>query len=339
MVTHQLGFVTIMEPGNLEYQTDLLIESIRRLPSLRACPIYAVQPRRGAAPSQRSLTIMADHDVQFIAADLNRSWRNHGPMNKVYAGAYIESLVERMVDTLVFLDSDLLFVDAVDELVLRDGEVAAAKPVDFRVLGQPVDQPITPYWEMIYQNCGVEEPPSWQVTTSIDRRPILPYFNDGVVAVRPTAGIFRRWRENVERLARDERARRFQPNTDPFLFLDQAMFAGTLLAQLSRDQIRLLDRRYNYTLVSRSAPAELRINRLDEVAIVHYHKSLYSMDWMQDIDVPAPLATWLQSRLPLKRRHRRFINLTAGLRKAVRTRRETARNEVGGAVPQRLLGS
>lgn len=311
----QMGFVIVMEQGNLEHQTTLLIESIRRLPSLRECPIYVIQPRPGKRPSQRSLDLLFDHEAVFISANLNKSWSHHGTMNKVYASACVEALTEHTLDTLVFLDSDVLFINPPDELVLDERHVVAVKPVDLQGLGQPVDRPISPYWEMIFENCGVREPPDWFVTTTIDRQRIVPYFNEGVAAVRPSRGIFRRWKENVERLAHDQRARSFPAGTDEFFFLNQAMFAGTLLAEISQEQIRLLDQRYNYSLRPRKlAPAEVRSGGMGELVVAHYHKKFYSGDWMEDIDVSEPLASWLRSRLPLRRRYRRSINLASKVR-------------------------
>jgi lipopolysaccharide biosynthesis glycosyltransferase len=311
----QLGFVIVMEQGNLEYQTTLLIESIRRLASLRECPIYVIQPRPGKRPSQRSLDLLFDHEAVFISTDLNKSWSQHGTMNKVYASAFVEELTEHALDTLVFLDSDILFVNPPHDLTLDERHLVAVKPVDLQGLGQPVDQSISAYWEMIFEACGVRALPDWHVTTTIDRRRILPYFNEGVAAVRPSQGIFRRWRDNAERLAHDQRARSLPAGTDEFFFLNQALFAGTLLAEVPQEQIRLLDQRYNYSLRPRRlAPAEVQRGGLEELVIVHYHKKFYSEAWMDDIDLGEPHASWLRSRLPLRRRYRRSINLASRVR-------------------------
>jgi hypothetical protein len=103
-VGDMLGFVIVVENGDLEAKITLLVESIRRLPTFSDYPIYVVQPRRGKPPSRRTLDFLANQRAVFVLNDLNRTWRHHGPMNKVYASALIESWVERAVDTFVFLN-------------------------------------------------------------------------------------------------------------------------------------------------------------------------------------------------------------------------------------------
>jgi hypothetical protein len=103
-VGDMLGFVIVVENGDLEAKITLLVESIRRLPTFSDYPIYVVQPRRGKPPSRRTLDFLANQRAVFVLNDLNRTWRHHGPMNKVYASALIESWVGRAVDTFVFLN-------------------------------------------------------------------------------------------------------------------------------------------------------------------------------------------------------------------------------------------
>ena len=98
VVNDRLGFVIIMEQGNLEYQTLLLVESIRRLPTLQKCPLYVVQPRAGRRPSERTLRGLAQHhDALFVFGDLNRTWRHSGTMNKAYATALARKLASQRV--------------------------------------------------------------------------------------------------------------------------------------------------------------------------------------------------------------------------------------------------
>jgi lipopolysaccharide biosynthesis glycosyltransferase len=163
---------------------------------------------------------------------------------------------------------------------------------------------------MIFENCDVTQAPDWSVTTVLDRHEVLPYFNDGVLAVTPSAGIFRRWRDNAERLAQDARALSIHPDSNQFFFLDQAIFAGTVLGQLSQEQVKILPHAYNFTLVSRESPAQhAHVSSIDEVTILHYHRAFYSLDWTHEIEISEPLAGWFRSRLPLRRQRRRISTL------------------------------
>jgi hypothetical protein len=345
---HTFGFVIVMEQGDLEAKTALLVESIRRQPALAACPVFVVQPRSGPPPAPATLATLAKHDAHFVYADLNRSWRRHGPMNKVYAAALVESFVEQTVETLVFLDSDVVVVTPPDGLALTGAEVAAAAPIaQWQVgkAGQLVGELLNPYWAMIYEVCGVRELPDWHVTTTIDRRRMLPYFNSGVVAVRPAYGIFRKWLENVERAAQDKRARQLSTDSLEFFFFDQTMLAGTLVAELTREQVRVLEHRYNYPLPAHHLlPDGVRVRRLEDVSIVHYHAAFSNLYWMDEIEIAEPLASWLRgklplrprlrltraasllltshllSRLPLRRRHHAWVRYIPGIRKTLLAR-------------------
>ena len=324
----RLGFIIIVEQGNLEYQTLLLVESIRRLPALQQSPIYVVQPRAGRRPTERTLRSLAQHDAAFIFGDLNRTWRRSGTMNKVYASAYVEALTEHTLDTLVFLESDTVLISPPDDLVLSGREVVAAVPIHKLNVAQRVDSPVSPYWHMIYENCAVRRTPDWHVTTVVDQHDVLPYFNDGVIAVQPSAGIFRQWRDNAERLARDERALNMPADSEEYFFVNQALFSGTLLGQLSREQIRILDHTYNFTLVSRTSPAQhVRVSALDDVKIFHYHRALYSSDWMKEVTASEPLEAWFRSRLPLRRQRRRISTLVRDGRKRQRQASRRSRLE------------
>jgi hypothetical protein len=301
---YRLGFVIIIEHGELESKTTLLVESIRRLPVLQDCPIYVVQPRPGALPSRATFDILDQQDVRYVYANLNRTWRHHAFMNKIYASAWIESFVENTLETLVYLDADVILTRAPEGLALTGEEVVAVAPIaewQAGKVGQLVEKPLTPYWKLIYDICGVKELPEWEVTTIIDGLRIFPYFNSGVVAVQPAQGIFRLWQESMERLAQDERVHQFAANTREFFFLDQASLAGTLLARFSREQIRVLNHRYNYPLPAHHLlPDGVRGSALDDISIVHYHTLFSNLYWMDDMVISEPLKAWLLERLPLR---------------------------------------
>jgi lipopolysaccharide biosynthesis glycosyltransferase len=302
----KLGFVLVVEHNDLEPKSTLLVESIRRYEALKLAPIYVVQPRTGPPPSKACLSSLAQNGAVFIFADLNREWRRHSMMNKVYASALVEELVENKVQTLVFLDSDVLVTSGPDGIELNGEEAVAVAPIaEWRLgqMGQPVDEPITQIWELVFDVCGVKWPPSWQISTMIDKRVIFPYFNSGVVAVQPTLGIFRKWRENANRLAQDERAHKIPENSRDYTFLDQTTLAGTLLAELPREKIRVLSHRYNYPLHAHNVmPEEVRAKALEDIHFVHYHGHFSNLYWMDDIQVSEPFKAWLLARIPFRPR-------------------------------------
>jgi hypothetical protein len=303
-MSSDLVFVLVVEAGNLEGQAALLIESIRGFTGpFRDSPIWVVQPRPGRAISQTTLDIFFQHNVVFVSSHLNKTWQNFGYANKVYAAAFVEDHVADTAGTLVFLGSDTLFLHPPDQLVLRADEVVAVRPVEgTRTLASPADQPLSDYWSLLLQIAGVAPSQVWDVMTAVCQHRIRAYFQGDMLAVRPSRGLFRQWRANLERCSSKDISNRFHASTPEYCNLEQALFAATVMANTSRLEVRILDWRYHYPLPQHDAlSAATRATFLDDLVTVHYHKAFYDLNWMKKLDVREPVKSWLLQRLPLKR--------------------------------------
>ncbi len=316
------AFIIVIEAGILEENTLLLVESIREFGGpCRHSAIYVVQPREGVMISQKTMNVLTKHDVIYIRANFNDTWFSYGVANKVYAAAFIESLVKGTVDSLTFLDSDTIIVNPPVDLFLETTGVVAVRPTDIRGVGQLVSAPLTPYWESVWDVCGVNPPVGWDVSTTVDEQRIYPYFNSGLVTVNPQEGLFQLWRENMDRLARDERISSLPQRCDERIYLDQAALAATILSKVSQQQTTILDHRYNYPLhLHGRMPQATRVSSLDELVVVHYHRIFQDRSWINNISVDGFLAKWLLARLPLSsgktsrwrgvpERYRKFMNV------------------------------
>jgi hypothetical protein len=325
-----LAFAFVVESGDLEAKAVLLARSIRRFAGpLRESPIWVVQPRRGQPVSAGTLREFADCDVIHVVSDLNRIWADYAFANKIHTAAFVEDQVAGRVETLCFLDTDLVCVGPPADLLLRDGFDLALRPVDKFNVGSAVEVTIDPFWRWVYGLCGVDDANVWSVTTSVDRREVRAYFNAGLIATRPEKGLFGRWRDNLLK-ARDGVAA--ANLTDKQMFhLEAALFASTVLASVPRARIRLLDPRYNYPFYPPFAHAGLldvdgRRLRLDDLVLVHYHRTFYDLDWAKQVEVGDTLERWLLERLPLgDRRGSRKSGILSWLRRPTRRRRRGAR--------------
>ncbi|HEX6924554.1 MAG TPA: hypothetical protein VF167_03965 [Longimicrobiaceae bacterium] len=307
----KLGFFLIIEAGDLEHKALLLVESIREFAGVyRNAPIWVVQARAGRGPSATTLAKLSEHQAYFVRAELNCTWRDYGPGNKPYSAAFLEHLLEGSVDTLVLLDSDMIFVNPPVALELNGEEVIAVRPVDEAHLGSPSDELPSTYWRGIYEVCGVDSTRVWDVRSTVDRKLIRAYFNAGLVAARPAAGLFRDWRENMERLASRRNDSTIFPSHRERWFLDQSCLAATVLARTDRRQVRILDRAYNYPLHKQPVlSAAERLTSMRELTVIHYHDEFYRTRWRRTIEVPPDYAEWLDKRLPLPSGARRLQQL------------------------------
>ena len=319
--TRKLAFVLVVEAGKLEAQSRLLVESIRTWTGIYAhCQIWAVQPRKGERLSQQTLDTFMQHDVMLISYDLNRLWRHHPISNKVYAAALVEKMVTRKVETLVFVDSDVIFLQPPEDLVLPPGKSLAIRPVHhpsvvgIRVASNNESIRINPYWQMFFDVCSVKPEDLWNVHSTMGNHEIVAYFNVGLVAVKPTRGLFAKWQENLERLSQNRQYQtsliskfgKSQPAPSsssryyrPWYHLNQVLFACTVLSSLDREEVVILSPLYNYPLQLQTKLLEPVLqSSLDKLIAVHYHREFEREKWWQHIVVEEPFHSWLKERLP-----------------------------------------
>lgn len=315
----RLGFGCVAEAGDLERRTILLIESIRTFAGpFKEAPIWVVKPRRGRGLSRKTLDAFNRLKVHFIDKDLNRAWPNYGLANKTYAAAHVEAFASSQVETLCFMDSDMVCVQPPMSFVCQEQCVVAVRPVDLRFVGLLADEPLDLFWKVVYETCGVDASKVWNVETRVYRQSIRAYFQTGLVALRPERGIFRQALDNLERMAIDDRRRAFSRQQN--VFIEQALFTATILSKVSREEILMLGPDYSYPLDLHSQlGSERKFSRLNDLAVIHSGASFYDLRWLNTFTVDEPLKTWLLSRLPLpdhrwslrvRNRLRRFIGVS-----------------------------
>ena len=303
-MNHQIAFVLVVESGSLESKSILLVDSIRNFAG-EFCdsPIWVVQPRKGHPISPETMSFYIANNVTYINSNLNRKWKHYGVANKVYAAAFSESILVDQVDTLVLLDSDTIFLKPPQDLLLKDDKVIGLRPVDKINIGLSLETPINDYWKVFYEHYGVSPDKLWSVNTTADQKEIRAYFNSGVVAVKPSLGLFQAWRDCFEQLCLNSKMSNLDQESKEFFHLDQASLSAMILGQLSRDQVKIFDHRYNYPLhlhCKGELPNSSKVTQLDESVLVHYHNLFYDLNWFEKILVGPEIKQWLLKRLPLK---------------------------------------
>ena len=289
-----LAFVFCVEPGRLEAEACLLARSIRRYGGrLASSPLYAVQPR-GAQPLRpETLAVFATEGVTHRAAVLNGPYAQWPTTNKVFGVADIESIAE--TEFLVFLDTDSVIINEPLELLLPAGHDLGVQPTvqQFRGSTGPGD-PNDPFWLNVYRICDVPEPP--YVLTMIDRVRIRGYYNGGLIAMRRTAGLGRRWLDFLMRIGPDV------PNKARYN-LDQVALAAVAAGLPGR--VRVLPSTYNYN-IGRRQDFVLEADRSagwDSLVHLHYHDAFRRPDFLSTVRPPLDpedeRCRWLSQFLPL----------------------------------------
>lgn len=292
-----LAFVACVERGELEQKALLLCRSIRRFAGRHAnAPIYTFQPRTGTTISRDTAAQLAELGVQHSSETLNRDYAHYAIGNKIFASARAEELAS--AEVVVFLDSDTVIVNEPVAFELLDGIDAAVRPVDMHRSPQEPDDDDDPFWRTRFRRVSSSGPgdplddywlrmydllriaPRPFVETTCSHQRIRAYFNSGMIAVRRSAQLFARWRDDFVRLMDAQHI----PRNGPPHYMDQLSLAATLTRVWER--VAIPDGRYNYPLPGRDALHEpYRSLPLEELVHIHYNSRFDEV------------ARWLEPRL------------------------------------------
>ena len=315
MANENIGFVAIIEHGSLEQKAVLLVKSIRRfLRDPETYPVIIVRPRQGPEISGSTRKKLSELGAKYVFEPSNVKWRHHPFANEAYGASIAEEILLNEVGTLVYLDSDIVCLHDPSPLALPDDKDVAVAPVDFSYVGaNKYGKPINDFWKLIY-SLNEPRPDAMKFClTGVDKVKILPYFNSGVVAVKPQVKIFEKWRDSFERLRKSPFLARYSPLLNEFFFIDQALLSSSILSTVSGERSLLLEQRFNFPSVTRwiesqknnvnpAAGNDLRID-LDDICLYHYHNDFYNMSWLQYVSATAEKYSWLTSELPLSKQH------------------------------------
>jgi hypothetical protein len=291
-----VALIACVERGPLEQQTLLLCRSLRRFGARYAhAPFYTFSPRRGVGPCRRTLVALADLGVEHCDKELNHEYRDYGYGNKVFVSAWAEEHLKE--DVLVFIDSDTLITREPSELDLPKDTDAAVRPADSTFMNSTGPaHPMDAYWQKVYKlfNLRCE----LFVETELGRR-VRAYFSAGLVAVRRSAGLFQRWREDFLRLVDAGCI----PDTTGMDRMDEVSLAVTLTRTF--EKVRILDDRYNYLIYKRSQLADPWCNaQLENLVHVHYRRCFNIPGYLRALEPPldpaSEIVQWLEKYLPLE---------------------------------------
>ncbi len=223
---------------------------------------------------------------------------------KVWGAAAAEAWAEANgYPVLVWTDADSVVVREPTPMLLPPGVAFGYRPVDLALIGSPWGEAPDAFWQLVYEGCGVErieaEPP---ITTSVDQRDIRPYFNAGMLVVRPEAGLLRAWRDNLLRLHSEPRFQQFlNPRELHWVFFHQAVLAGTVLTLVPREARLQLPHFLNYPLhLHARYPEDRRPASLAQLLSFRHDDLFDRPGWVEMVPAAGsdqPVLSWLQTQL------------------------------------------
>jgi hypothetical protein len=233
--------------------------------------------------------------VRLLAFDASQAELDFPFAGKTIAAGFAEYLAQERASILVWMDRDSLIIQEPAALLLTGGKFLGYRPVDHTLIGSPVSQPPDPFWELIYNYCAVDIQEVKPMLTSVDEKMIRPYFNAGMLVVRPQQKLLQSWAANF-------RALHTLPAFNPFyeqdflyrLFIHQAILAGTILAETQYEERSELPYLVNYPFhMHDTYPASRRPTKLNDLISFRYDTLAGDPNWQKIIVIDEPLLSWL----------------------------------------------
>lgn len=239
-----MNLIFVVQRGELELKALLLAWSLRRshgqaLNLYAACPHYADW---GDIDAQ-TLAALARLNVQLLK--FIPAFAPHYPIgNKLGLLGLLPPN-----EPALFLDSDMISLQAWDPAALLGEHAVTAKPADMGTWGDELR------WRQVYALANLEFPLR-RVRLTVSGQLSLPYFNAGVVAAREPSQFSQAWLEAAQALHDCD-----LPLGERFPWLDQIALP---LAMVQQPSWAALDECWNF-------PAHLRALGTKQVNLCHYH--------------------------------------------------------------------
>lgn len=288
-------FACLIRPGKIENQAIGLIRAIRENTGMFSQhPIWILKPDNSGELSEEGLITLNELDATLTTFQMDRSADLFPFAPKVYASAFAEAQAEGQGDTITWMDTDSIVIQEPSELLLRPEKLLGYRPVDHTLIGSMFDQPISPFWESIYDDCHVDVENLFPMTASVDENVIRPYFNAGMLVVHPETGLLRSWCNNFQSLYKVAHYEDFYTENILYkIFFHQAVLAGTILSSIQPADLQELPYLVNYPLhMHGDYPKDRKPKFLNEVITCRYDMLFESENWRKAIPINEPLKTW-----------------------------------------------
>jgi len=220
---------------------------------------------------------------------------------KVYAAAAAELHLKGKTSLLAWLDPDTLVFQEPAEFRLPEDAMLGCCPVQLKNVSSIYAEPLDDFWKLVFTGCQTPPERVFPLTTTVDRVTIRAQINAGLLVVRPQAGLLQTWKENFSRLYVNGQFDPFYARNRLYaIFVHQAILAGTVLAQLEQDNIRIFPHTYNYAVfLHERTPPEFQARALNDLVTCRYDEQAFFLDphWQTLLPAHEPLKGWLTEQV------------------------------------------
>jgi hypothetical protein len=299
-VLDKLVFTTIITPRSAP-DSILFIESLREFGGeLAEAPFIALTPNQAGEFSKEIEKRFKRLRIERLPFEMNEEAFKFPFAALVYAAAKAEALLQREAETLVWLLSDTLVINPPTAFYLPKGIKLAYRPVHHTLIGSVYDQPLDEFWSLVYKHCQVPEERVFPMETCVGDNTVRPYFNAGMLVVRPKVGLFTTWWDRFEALYRHPDFTPFYEKDERYaIFIHQAVLAGVALVLLEKGEMVELPPTINYPLNLHHSemPPKLQPATLNDLVTCRTEGIENLKNNLKGLEVREPLKGWLDKQL------------------------------------------
>jgi len=294
-MTAKLGFAFSFRAGKLERYALIFCRSIRLYGGKqKSAPIFAMIPNSEYDKlDEKNLEELKSLDAEVISFEFTPPVQPvYYAMKSVGAGA-AEMYAMDKVDQLIYTDVESLYLNDPSLMALDRGKKLGIRPVDIKNIGLGWKEPVNDFWAHIYDLLNVPEENIFPVITTIDFEQLKTYLNACLLTVKPENGLLQKWSANFLRLVENPVWNEFFERDEFYkIFLHQAILNGTILAELTEDEIEIYSIHVNFPLHF-YAKHPHKPQWIDELVTCRLDMLDIDNCWKNWLPMRDPLKSWL----------------------------------------------
>lgn len=263
----EVTFVCCIESGRLEWQTILMLSTLRANGgALARAPAWAVLGRPGAPLAAKTHAALSELGVTLVRAHPYNDARWFNYANKVAAVSYAQQ--HATTATAVWLDSDILIAREPNGLVLSPGEDFAARCEYLPPAVHDGSSEHVPYWRSLCTLLGTDFDALPWIELDWPRCRMRLFFNSGTFAWRRQSSFAASYRGAFKQLLRS----RLAMHAGQIWYADQVVLAPILVRE--RLAWRHLGVEDHHMMFQNHLTAESASPPMTHSRLVHYSKAL-----------------------------------------------------------------
>jgi hypothetical protein len=279
----------------------LLTSSIRRFAgALSQARIWCFVPQIGKQLSNTTQARLQELHVDLIPLEIDRQRLQFFFATQITACALAESMAQGQTEILAWLDANTIVLQEPKAFLLPDDMCLGFRPVHHTLAGSRYDEPLDPFWTLVYRCCNVSEDRVFPMTTHVDGVRIRPYFNAGFLITRPEKNLLRTWCKTFFRVYRTPGFEEFYQRDERYtIFAHQAILSGVILSTLGADEMQELPPTYNYPLhLYAEDTTDSRPSRLEDLVTCRHEGLGDDLGPINAIPADESLRQWIADQIP-----------------------------------------